>query len=52
LYSQYISKIHISDLGFCDPAGKPEKYFYIAPEVLIRKEYTFKSDVYSVGIFI
>ena len=45
----------ISDLGFCGPADKlSEKTYgnlpYIAPEVLVGKEYTFKSDIYSIGM--
>src|SRR6266542_5004539 len=55
LYSQYQNKFSISDFGFCGPADKPsEKIYgnlpYIAPEVLVGKEHTFKSDIYSVGI--
>ncbi len=55
LYLQYNNGFYISDLGFCGPADKPsEKIYgnlpYIAPEVLIEKEHTFKSDIYSVGI--
>ncbi|GBB86926.1 hypothetical protein RclHR1_13380002 [Rhizophagus clarus] len=45
----------ISDLGFCGPADKPLKSIYgnlpyIAPEVIIGKEQTFKSDIYSIAI--
>ena len=40
-------KFYISDLGFCGPADKPLKSIYgnlpyIAPEVIIGKEHTFK----------
>ncbi|RIA90984.1 kinase-like domain-containing protein [Glomus cerebriforme] len=50
------SKIwYISDLGFCGPANKPLKSIYgnlpyIAPEVIYNKEYTFASDIYSIGM--
>src|ERR1051325_8771773 len=45
----------ISDLGFCGPADKSSTSIYgnlpyIAPEVIARKEYTFKSDIYSVAM--
>ncbi|POG73005.1 kinase-like domain-containing protein, partial [Rhizophagus irregularis DAOM 181602=DAOM 197198] len=45
----------ISDLGFCGPADKSSKCIYgnlpyIAPEVIIGKEYTFKSDIYSIAM--
>jgi len=55
LYSVSSNEFHISDLGFCGPADKPlEKIYgnlpYIAPEVIAGKEYTFASDIYSVGI--
>src|SRR5687767_4348471 len=48
-----IQRFIISDLGFCGPADKsPESIYgnlpYIAPEVIAGKEYTFKSDIYSV----
>ncbi|CAB4420729.1 unnamed protein product [Rhizophagus irregularis] len=46
---------HISDLGFCGPADRPLKSIYgnlpyIAPEVIIGKEQTFKSDIYSIAM--
>ncbi|RIA96305.1 kinase-like domain-containing protein [Glomus cerebriforme] len=53
--------IRITDLGLCKPANeKSEKYdekvyevlSYIAPEVLKRKKYTQKSDIYSFEIII
>ena len=55
LYLQYNNEFKISDLGFCGPADKPpEKMYgnlpYIAPEILVGKEYTFKSDIYSIGM--
>ncbi|RGB40861.1 kinase-like domain-containing protein [Rhizophagus diaphanus] len=55
LYSQYNDGWYISDFGFCGPADKPLKSIYgnlpyIAPEVIIGKEYTFASDIYSLGI--
>src|SRR4051794_17064848 len=48
LYSN--SRFDISDLGFCGPADKSPKSIYgnlpyIAPEVIVEKEYTFKSDI-------
>ncbi|GBB89386.1 hypothetical protein RclHR1_16050003 [Rhizophagus clarus] len=48
-------KFFLSDLGFCGPADKPLKSIYgnlpyIAPEVIIRKEQTYKSDIYSIAI--
>jgi serine/threonine protein kinase len=48
-------KFFISDLGFCGPADKPLKSVYgnlpyIAPEVIIGKEQTFKSDIYSIAM--
>ncbi|RGB30849.1 kinase-like domain-containing protein [Rhizophagus diaphanus] len=47
--------LNISDLGFCGPADKPLKSIYgnlpyIAPEVIVGKEQTFKSDIYSIGM--
>ncbi|GBB96995.1 hypothetical protein RclHR1_28950001 [Rhizophagus clarus] len=55
LYSQFNSKWYISDLGFCGPANKSSKCIYgnlpyIAPEVINGKEYTFKSDIYSIAM--
>ncbi|GES73032.1 kinase-like domain-containing protein [Rhizophagus clarus] len=46
---------YIGDFGFCGPADKPLNSIYgnlpyVAPEVIIGKEYTFASDIYSVGI--
>ncbi|RGB27135.1 kinase-like domain-containing protein [Rhizophagus diaphanus] len=45
----------ISDLGFCGPADKPLKSIYgnlpyIAPEVIVGREQTFKSDIYSIAM--
>src|SRR5215469_14109657 len=45
----------ISDLGFCGPVDKPSTGIYgnlpyIAPEVINGKEYTFKSDIYSIAM--
>src|SRR5947207_7297579 len=45
----------ISDLGFCGPADKPLNSVYgnlpyIAPEVIVKKETTFSSDIYSIGM--
>src|SRR3989440_4755155 len=55
LYLQSSQQFDISDLGFCGPADKsPTSIYgnlpYIAPEVISRKEYTFKSDIYSIGM--
>src|SRR2546421_12373639 len=55
LYSQPNQVFDISDLGFCGPADKPLKSIYgnlpyIAPEVIVEKEYTFASDIYSIGM--
>ncbi|GBB94498.1 hypothetical protein RclHR1_23680003 [Rhizophagus clarus] len=49
------NKFIISDLGFCGPADKPLKSIYgnlpyIAPEVIIGKEQTYKSDIYSIAM--
>jgi len=49
------NEFHISDLGFCGPADKPLDSIYgnlpyIAPEVVIKKKYTFASDIYSIGM--
>jgi serine/threonine protein kinase len=53
LYSQYSDYWYISDLGFCGPADKSSKsiygkFPYIAPEVIVGREYTFASDIYSI----
>jgi len=55
LYLQSSQRFRVSDLGFCGPADKsPTSIYgnlpYIAPEVISRKEYTFKSDIYSIGM--
>src|ERR1700733_12914040 len=55
LYLQRGSHWLISDLGFCGPADKPSTSIYgnlsyIAPEVINGKEYTFKSDIYSIAM--
>ena len=55
LYLQSSQGFRISDLGFCGPADKSPKSIYgnlpyIAPEVISRKEYTFKSDIYSLAM--
>ncbi|CAB4420685.1 unnamed protein product [Rhizophagus irregularis] len=51
----FSTKFIISDLGFCGLADKPLKSIYgnlpyIAPEVIIGREQTFKSDVYSIAM--
>jgi serine/threonine protein kinase len=55
LYSQLNNQWYISDLGFSGPANKPSSCIYgnlpyIAPEVIKEIDYTFKSDIYSIGI--
>ncbi|GES90126.1 kinase-like domain-containing protein [Rhizophagus clarus] len=55
LYLKYTNYWFISDLGFCGPANKPLKSIYgnlpyIAPEIIIGKEYTKASDVYSIAM--
>ncbi|RIA98201.1 kinase-like domain-containing protein, partial [Glomus cerebriforme] len=55
LYLQSQNYWYISDFGFCGPVDKPLKSIYgnlpyIAPEVIVGKEYTFASDIYSFGI--
>ncbi|RGB32525.1 kinase-like domain-containing protein [Rhizophagus diaphanus] len=55
LYSQFGDSWHISDLEFCGPANKSSTSLYgnlpyIAPEVINGKEYTFKSDIYSISM--
>jgi len=55
LHSKDKNDWYISDLGFCGPANKPLKSVYgnlpyIAPEVIFKNEYTFKSDIYSVAM--
>ncbi|GET66842.1 kinase-like domain-containing protein [Rhizophagus irregularis DAOM 181602=DAOM 197198] len=55
LFSQLIQQFRISDFGFCGPADKPLNSIYgnlpyIAPEVIVKMEYSFASDVYSIGM--
>jgi serine/threonine protein kinase len=55
LYSELNDHWYISDLGFCRPANKSSKsiygnLFYIAPEIINGKEYTFESDIYSIAM--
>ncbi|GBC02285.1 hypothetical protein RclHR1_04540009 [Rhizophagus clarus] len=55
LYNQNTNYWYISDFGFCGPANKPSKSIYgnlsyIAPEVIVGKEYTFPSDIYSIAM--
>jgi len=55
LFYEYFNAWYINDLGFCGPADKPSKSIYgnlpyIAPEVISGKEYTFASDIYSIGM--
>ncbi|GBC07522.1 hypothetical protein RclHR1_07500007 [Rhizophagus clarus] len=55
LYLQLDNSWRVSDLGFCGPADKsPNSIYgnlpYIAPEVIVGREYTFASDIYSIAI--
>ncbi|GBC17544.2 kinase-like domain-containing protein [Rhizophagus irregularis DAOM 181602=DAOM 197198] len=55
LFSEFSNRWYISDLGFCGPADKSSTCIYgnlpyIAPEVINGKEYTFKSDIYSIAM--
>ncbi|PKY45547.1 kinase-like protein, partial [Rhizophagus irregularis] len=55
LYDYYTNSWFISDFGFCGPADNQLKSIYgnlpyIAPEVIIGKNYSFASDIYSIGI--
>jgi serine/threonine protein kinase len=55
LISQTNQVFNVSDLGFCGPANKPLNRIYgnlpfIAPEVIAKMEYSFASDVYSIGM--
>jgi serine/threonine protein kinase len=55
LYGQFEDYWYISDLGFCGPADKPSKSIYgnlpyIAPEVIVGKQTTFASDIYSIAM--
>ncbi|EXX71466.1 Cla4p [Rhizophagus irregularis DAOM 197198w] len=55
LYSQFNDHWYISDLGFCGPVDKSSTSIYgnlpyIAPEVIVGREYTFAPDIYSIAI--
>ncbi|GBC31772.2 kinase-like domain-containing protein [Rhizophagus irregularis DAOM 181602=DAOM 197198] len=55
LYLQKTNHWYISDLGLCGPVNKSLKSIYgnlpyVAPEVIIEKEYSRASDIYSIGI--
>src|ERR1044072_8482984 len=55
LYSQLSQDWYISDLGFCGPVDKSSQNIYgnlpyIAPEIITGKKYSFKSDIYSIGV--
>ncbi|EXX78468.1 Tpk2p [Rhizophagus irregularis DAOM 197198w] len=55
LYSKLNQRFCISDLGFCGPVNKPLKSTYgnlpyIAPEVIIGKQTTKASDIYSIAM--
>src|SRR4051794_24686571 len=52
---QELNSWYISDLGFCGPADKPLGSIYgnlpyVAPEVIVGREHTFASDVYSIAM--
>jgi serine/threonine protein kinase len=55
LYSEYLDLWFISDFGFCGPVNEPFEAVYgslpyIAPEVIIKKEYDYASDIYSIAM--
>src|SRR5262249_51705518 len=55
LHLKYSDYWYIGDFGFCGPADKSSTSIYgnlpyIAPEIINGKEYTFKSDIYSIAI--
>ncbi|PKK67297.1 kinase-like protein [Rhizophagus irregularis] len=55
LYYEDNQSFHVSDFGFCGPVDKPLNSVYgnlpyIAPEVIIGRETTFASDIYSIGM--
>ncbi|RIB13045.1 hypothetical protein C2G38_2199002 [Gigaspora rosea] len=56
-YDSYYSESFIADLGFSRPAKEDPKNSeiygimpYIAPEVFRKKQYSFSSDIYSLGM--
>ncbi|CAB4409549.1 unnamed protein product [Rhizophagus irregularis] len=56
LFSQINQRFFVSDLGFCGPANIVPldsiygNLSYIAPEVIVKKKYSFASDIYSIGM--
>ncbi|EXX73028.1 Kic1p [Rhizophagus irregularis DAOM 197198w] len=55
LYSKYLDLWFICDFGFCGPVNEPLRSIYgnlpyIAPEVIIKKEYNYTSDIYSIAM--
>ncbi|GES78439.1 kinase-like domain-containing protein [Rhizophagus clarus] len=55
LFDENSQIFYISDLGFCGPVDMPLDSIYgnlpyIAPEVIVGKKTTFKSDIYSIGM--
>ncbi|GES90370.1 kinase-like domain-containing protein [Rhizophagus clarus] len=55
LFSYINQRFYVSDLGFCGPADMPLNSIYgnlsyIAPEVIVNKNYTYASDIYSIGM--
>ncbi|RGB30970.1 kinase-like domain-containing protein, partial [Rhizophagus diaphanus] len=55
LFSNSIQSVLVSDFGICGPSNKqPNSIYgnlpYIAPEVVSKMEYSFASDIYSIGM--
>jgi serine/threonine protein kinase len=55
LSSKPSNAFRISDLGFCGPVDKPPNSVYgnlpyVAPEVIVGKQTTFASDIYSIAM--
>ncbi|RHZ73656.1 hypothetical protein Glove_230g124 [Diversispora epigaea] len=56
IVNQTLTLSYITDFGLCKPVSEndPEKIYgvipYVAPETLIRGEYTQASDIYSFGM--
>uniref|UniRef100_U9UMZ0 Protein kinase domain-containing protein n=1 Tax=Rhizophagus irregularis (strain DAOM 181602 / DAOM 197198 / MUCL 43194) TaxID=747089 RepID=U9UMZ0_RHIID len=55
LFSHSSQLVLVSDFGFCGPSNKqPNSIYgnlpYIAPEVVSKMEYSFASDIYSIGM--
>ncbi|RGB24793.1 kinase-like domain-containing protein [Rhizophagus diaphanus] len=57
LYLKNKNDWYISDVGFYGPTNKPLNSIYgnlsyMAPEVIYKSEYSYKSDIYSVAILL